>query len=84
MPELSADFRYYLRRRFGGKCAKIPLDCGFTCPNIDGSRGVGGCIYCSDRGSGDFAEAPTLSIKEQYDIVREKLSSKWSAERTIP
>ena len=45
---------------------------------------MGGCIYCSGRGSGDFAEAPSLSVTEQYARVREKLSSKWSTERTIP
>ena len=77
-------YDYYLRKRFGGKCAKIPLDSGFTCPNIDGSRGVGGCIYCSGRGSGDFAESSCLSISEQYRIQREKLSSKWSTDRCIP
>lgn len=77
-------YDYYLRRTFGGKCAKIPLDGGFTCPNIDGRCGVGGCIYCSGRGSGDFAELPTLSVREQYERVRERLSSKWSTERCIP
>ena len=77
-------YDYYLRRTFGGKCAKIPLDAGFTCPNIDGKCSVGGCIYCSGRGSGDFAELPTLSISEQFERVKEKLSSKWSTERTIP
>ena len=77
-------YDYYLRRTFGGKCAKIPLDGGFTCPNIDGRCATGGCIYCSGRGSGDFAELPTLSIAEQYARVREKLSSKWTTERTIP
>ena len=77
-------YDYYLRQTFGGKCAKIPLDTGCTCPNIDGSRGLGGCIYCSGRGSGDFAELPTLSIGEQYRKTREKLSSKWSTERCIP
>lgn len=77
-------YDYYLRRTFGGKCAKIPIDAGFTCPNIDGRCGTGGCIYCSGRGSGDFAEAPSLSVAEQYARVREKLSSKWSTERTIP
>ena len=77
-------YDYYLRKTFGGKCAKIPLDGGFTCPNIDGRCGVGGCIYCSGRGSGDFAELPTLSVREQYERVREKLSSKWSTERCIP
>ncbi len=77
-------YDYYLRRTFGGKCAKIPIDAGFTCPNIDGRCGTGGCIYCSGRGSGDFAELPTLSVTEQYAKVREKLSSKWSTERCIP
>lgn len=77
-------YDYYLRRTFGGKCAKIPLDGGFTCPNIDGRCSTGGCIYCSGRGSGDFAELPSLSVKEQYDRVRARLSSKWSTERCIP
>ncbi len=77
-------YEYYLRQTFGGKCAKIPLDGGFTCPNIDGRCGVGGCIYCSGRGSGDFAELPSVGISEQYRRVREKLSGKWSVDRCIP
>lgn len=76
-------YDYYLRKRFGRKVAKIPLDIGLTCPNIDGRCGVGGCIYCSGRGSGDFAESPLLSVAEQYAITREKLSSKWSTEACI-
>lgn len=77
-------YDYYLKQTFGGKCAKIPIDAGFTCPNIDGRCGIGGCIYCSSRGSGDFAESAMLSVSEQYRITREKLSSKWSTERCIP
>lgn len=77
-------YDYYLKKTFGGKCAKIPIDAGFTCPNIDGRCGVGGCIYCSARGSGDFAEGGGLSVSEQYHIARQKLSSKWSTERCIP
>ena len=77
-------YEYFLRQRFGGKCAKIPIDAGMTCPNMDGRCGVGGCIYCSARGSGDFAESSQLSVSEQYRLVREKLSSKWSVERCIP
>lgn len=76
-------YDYYLRRRFGQKVAKIPLDIGLSCPNIDGRCGVGGCIYCSGRGSGDFAESPTLSVSEQYARTREKLSSKWSTASCI-
>lgn len=77
-------YDYYLRKTFGVKVAKIPLDAGFTCPNIDGRCSVGGCIYCSGRGSGDFAESALLSIEEQYRITREKLSSKWSTGKCIP
>ena len=77
-------YDYYLKNTFGGKCAKIPLDAGFTCPNIDGTCAVGGCIYCSGRGSGDFAQAPTVSIEQQYELTRRTLSSKWSVERCIP
>ena len=76
-------YDYYLRKTFGQKCAKIPLDAGFTCPNIDGRCGVGGCIYCSGRGSGDFAESPLLPLREQYHAVKQKLSSKWSTASCI-
>lgn len=77
-------YDYYMKSRFGGKCAKIPIDAGFTCPNIDGTCGVGGCIYCSSRGSGDFALTSNFSIKEQYEKTRAKMSCKWSVERCIP
>jgi radical SAM protein (TIGR01212 family) len=77
-------YEYYLRRMFGRKCAKLPLDAGFTCPNIDGSCGTGGCIYCSGRGSGDFAGPSSLSITEQMNIQRSKLGSKWDTSLCIP
>lgn len=77
-------YDYYLRRTFGGKCAKIPLDIGCSCPNIDGTRGYGGCIYCSARGSGDFAAASTLPLAAQYAAGRELLGRKWEVTRTIP
>ena len=77
-------YDYFLKKTYGGKCAKIPIDAGFSCPNIDGKCGFGGCIYCSSRGSGDFAQSAELSIREQYAITRQKLSSKWSVERCIP
>ena len=76
-------YDYYLRKTFGAKCAKIVLDAGFTCPNIDGRCGTGGCIYCSGRGSGDFAELPSVPLGDQYERTREKLSSKWSTEKCI-
>lgn len=77
-------YDYYIKHKFGKKCAKIPLDGGFTCPNIDGSVGYGGCIYCSDRGSGDFAADASLSIKEQLDKTRVIMENKWKNCGIIP
>ena len=77
-------YDYYLRQTFGGKCMKIPLDAGFTCPNIDGKCSVGGCIYCSPRGSGDFAADAVLPVEEQFEIVKAQLSSKWKTDKYIP
>lgn len=76
-------YDYYLRHRFGAKCAKLPLDAGFTCPNIDGTCGRGGCIYCSDRGSGDFAAEAVLPIAEQIRIQKEAFSKKWDVSHCI-
>ena len=77
-------YDYYIKHKFGKKCAKIPLDCGFTCPNIDGTAGYGGCIYCSDRGSGDFAAESSLSVKEQIDKTRTVMEHKWKNCGLIP
>lgn len=77
-------YDYYLRKTYGGKCAKVTLDAGFTCPNIDGTRAYGGCIYCSSRGSGDFAPDAMLSLSEQYRIQTEKITEKWQTPRFIP
>lgn len=63
---------------------KIPLDAGFTCPNIDGRCSVGGCIYCSPRGSGDFAAESVIPVSEQFEIVKSQLSSKWKTDKYIP
>ena len=77
-------FDYYLRKKYGGKCAVVPLDAGFTCPNIDGTKGYGGCIYCSERGSGDFAPSPDLPIEEQYLAQKAKISEKWTCKGFVP
>lgn len=62
---------------------KISLDGGFTCPNIDGRCGYGGCIYCSGRGSGDFAPTADLEISEQFEKGVAMMSAKWDATRRI-
>ncbi len=73
-------YEYYLRRTFGRKVAKIPLDAGFSCPNI--ANGSGGCIYCSARGSGDCVPEG-LSLREQYEAGRASLARKWDTSLCI-
>lgn len=65
----------YLKKEFGGKVVKLSLDGNFTCPNRDGTKGVGGCIFCSSDGSGEFAS----SIPEQIEL----LSDKWTDAKYI-
>lgn len=77
-------WNYHLRHKFGGKVMKVSLNAGFTCPNIDGTKGVGGCTYCSGSGSGDFAGDPSMSIVSQFREVKAKLNEKWSDAKCIP
>lgn len=55
---------YYNMQKFGERVYKAPINAGFTCPNIDGKKGSGGCIYC-DGGSGYFTDSKTVSVKNQ-------------------
>lgn len=76
-------WNYHLREKFGGKVFKVSLNAGFTCPNIDGSKGRGGCIYCSDSGSGDFAGKPCDDIITQFHTVKGDLHKKWPEAKYI-
>lgn len=67
---------YMLRERFGEKVYKVTLNGGMSCPNRDGTIGHGGCIFCSEGGSGDFAASAALSITRQIDSQIEMLSAK--------
>jgi len=73
----------YLKERFGGRLAKIPLDAGFGCPNRDGTIGSGGCVFCDRRGSGTGARERGLSITAQIEGAREYLSRRYRTGRFI-
>ena len=77
-------FNYFLRHHFGCKVAKVSLDAGFTCPNLDGTKGTGGCTYCSSRGSGDFAGDVHLPLDRQFEQVRQVMDHKWEDTLYIP
>lgn len=74
---------YFLRQKFGEKVFKVSLDAGFSCPNRDGKLSTKGCIYCSSRGSGDFAGNKNESIKEQFENVKKTMNKKWKATKYI-
>ena len=71
---------YYLKETFGTKVYKLALDGGMTCPNRDGTIGTGGCIFCSEGGSGDFAAKRDVSVRAQVDAAKQRVSSKMSAD----
>lgn len=73
----------YYRQIYGQKVYKISLDIGCTCPTRDGIKGVGGCTFCSARGSGDFAIAGPLSIREKIDSAIQMVISKSSSNKYI-
>ncbi|MGC8965395.1 MAG: TIGR01212 family radical SAM protein [Caldimicrobium sp.] len=65
----------FLKEKFGEKVRKIPLDAGFTCPNRDGTKGKGGCIYCDLKGSGTGL-GQRLSLKEQIEFFLERFKKR--------
>ena len=70
-------FNKYMRDRFGTKVYKIALDAGLTCPNRDGTIDTRGCIFCSEGGSGEFAQKITLeNVKEQLENAKKRIEKK--------
>jgi len=76
-----ADLRSFLQRRFGCRVHKITLDAHFTCPNLDGSKAIGGCIFCH-QGSG-HSTLGALSVAEQLERGKAYLRRRHKAERFL-
>ncbi len=74
---------YYYKKRFDQKIFKVSLNGGFSCPNIDGTIGHGGCIYCSKTGSGEFAGNKEENIEKQFLEIKEKMLKKWPTAKYI-
>lgn len=72
----------YLRRTFGEKVYKLSLSSGCTCPNRDGTIGTGGCSFCSEGGSGEFAAAPA-PVPEQIAEAKKRIGAKTDAKKFI-
>ena len=68
---------YHYKNIFNQKVFKVSLDAGLSCPNIDGTVGYGGCIYCSKTGSGEFAGNKNESVEIQFEKIKEMMLKKW-------
>ena len=73
--------RHY-QEKYGCKVYKLSIDAGFTCPNRDGTLGVGGCVFCSGDGSGAFAVSGE-DIRAQLEQAKEKVSAKHKSGKYI-
>jgi radical SAM protein (TIGR01212 family) len=67
---------YYYKNKFGIKVFKLSLNAGFTCPNLDGTKGYGGCIYCSKTGSGEFGGNKLDSLTKQVSDMKKFVNKK--------
>lgn len=74
---------YFYKTKFNSKVFKVSLDANFSCPNIDGTKGFGGCIYCSKMGSGEFAGNKNKPVEEQFIEVRNMMLKKWPKAKYI-
>ena len=77
-------FNYYLKTKYNTKVSKVILDGGFTCPNRDGTKGYGGCIFCSAKGSGDSNLVSNENILKQYEENKKVMDNKWPNTLYIP
>jgi radical SAM protein (TIGR01212 family) len=81
---LTREQRYYpfsrfLRQRFGTKVYRVTVDAGFTCPNVDGTVAVGGCVYCDNRSFSPNRRLPRTTIREQVRRGVELLQKRYQA-----
>ena len=77
------DYTTYLKSKYGARVYRIPLDGGFSCPNRDGTKGIGGCIYCGNGGSRSACVNPEESVKEQLASRIDHLKKRKGAAKFI-
>ncbi len=74
---------YFYKHKFNSKVFKVSLNAGFSCPNIDGTVGTGGCIYCSNTGSGEYAGNKQDDLITQFNNIKEIMERKWPNSKYI-
>ncbi len=74
---------YYYKNKFNSKVFKVSLNASFTCPNIDGKSGYGGCIFCSPLGSGEYAGNKKDDLITQFNQIKNMMHKKWPTAKYI-
>ncbi len=77
-------YSVWLKQRYGEKVYKIPVNIPVTCPNRDGSKGTGGCVYCGAKGGGNETLSDQLSVREQIERNIAYIGKRYNAKRFIP
>ena len=77
------DLSGYLKRQFGCKVYKLSLVGCTSCPNRDGTIGIGGCIFCSENGSGEFAEKKKNSVADQIEAAKKQVAKKLKGNQEV-
>ena len=77
------DFSSFVRRKFNGRVQKVSIDAGFTCPNKDGTKGVGGCTYCNNNTFNPDYCQPIKPIKQQIEEGIEFFSKKYKTQKYL-
>lgn len=79
MEDLYLTYAKQMREKYGEKVYKLPVNLPATCPNRDGTKGTGGCIFCGAKGTGFENLSSTLSVKEQLEINKNYIGPKYKA-----
>ena len=77
------DFSSFIRRKFHTRVQKVSIDAGFTCPNKDGTKGVGGCTYCNNNTFNPDYCKPIKPIKQQINEGIEFFSKKYKTQKYL-
>ena len=77
-------FDYYLKNKYNEKVFKVSLNAGFSCPNRDGSKGYGGCTFCSNLGGGENGGDIHEDLDIQFNKLKDILHLKWPVAKYIP
>jgi len=73
-------YRFFLQQAFGHRVQKVSIDAGFTCPNVDGSVAIGGCVFCDNRSFSPSRRVPRVDIRDQIDEGIRRLKRRYKCD----